>query len=95
MVRCVGGRLEETLCDPLGMDSERKGRPQQGFCYKAEDEPWETDLENPRRGVDPTTYLLGGRHSHSLNKPKPNFNNVNNSMYNYLGLMIWASPKAL
>lgn len=34
----------EDLCDPLGMGLERKGRLQQVFCYKAEDETGGLDL---------------------------------------------------
>lgn len=36
----VGGRKvgRKDLCDPLGMRSERKGKPQQGFCYIAVNE---------------------------------------------------------
>lgn len=32
------GRFEESLCDPLGMESDRKVRPQQVFCYRDRDE---------------------------------------------------------
>lgn len=35
----VGG-----LSDPLGMGSERNGRPWQVFCYRAGDD-WELDLK--------------------------------------------------
>lgn len=52
------------------------------------------DLEN-RRDVD-HNLLLGRRHSHSLNIVKQNFNGVNSSMSNYLGLMIfWGLPRCL
>lgn len=30
---------EDGLCDPLGMVSERNGRAQQVFCYRAGDKP--------------------------------------------------------
>lgn len=38
----VGG---EDLCDPLGMDSERKGRPQHMFFYRTGDEAGGLGLE--------------------------------------------------
>ena len=44
------------------------------------------DLEN-RRDVD-HNLLLGRRHSHSLNKTKPNSKSVINSVSCYLGLTI-------
>lgn len=44
----VGG---EDLCDPLGMESERKERPQQMFCSRAGDEAGELGLEGTKGEV--------------------------------------------
>lgn len=57
----VGG---EVLCDLLGMESDRKGRSQQGSHFRAGDETgggwgWVLDLRSSRRGMGMLlAYLL-------------------------------------
>lgn len=51
--RRVGGRkIREDFYDPLGMRLERKGKPKQVSCYRAEnDELKVLDLKINRRGM--------------------------------------------
>lgn len=51
----VGG---EDLCDPLGMESEKKGRPQQMFCYRAGDEAVGLGLEGAEGEVSTSRWPI-------------------------------------
>lgn len=51
----VGERKdEEDLSDALGM---RKGRPQEMFCYRAEDETWGVNMEELKERQRPVVIL--------------------------------------
>lgn len=57
----VGGMKvgRKNLCDPLGMRSERKGKPQQVSCYRAVNETGGLNLRHSRRGEGlPSAYFL-------------------------------------
>lgn len=43
-------KVREDLCDPLGMRSERKGRPHQVFCCRAGNRPRGLNLGEKKCG---------------------------------------------
>lgn len=57
--RMSWGKKHWSICDLLGMGPGRKWRPQQVFCYRADDDTGGLDIRSSGRCVClPSAYLL-------------------------------------